>query len=128
MSSDDFAGGIYHHLFQGNVFFVRFLRETFPYSFHNAALDGGGNVYLADAIVDAGLEVCLAGAAAAMQDKGKAVASFVYLDETLNVQLRCMNIVPMQVADSDGKGIDACAAHEADCLIHIGEHIRSIDA
>ena len=95
----DFIGNQCHH--GGGTGRQAFLDPGFP-GFVNICED----VDFADSFFDGRAEIRIGQSAATMQDKGKTVASFVYLDEALNVQLRCMNIVPMQVADSDGKGID----------------------
>ena len=122
-----FPRSVYHHLFQGHIFFVGFLGQTFVDALHDAALDSCSDVYLADAVVDAGLEVLHAGAAAAVQDEGQAVG-LVNLDEAPDVQLRRVDIVPMQVTDGDGQRVDARSLYEAHRLLHIGEDIGRIHA
>ena len=105
MFCHDFSRSVYHHLFQGDVFLVWLLGEAFLDALHNATLNGCGDVYLADTVVDAGLEVLHARAATAVKHQRQAVG-LVYLDEPLDIQLWSMDIMPVQVADGNSQSIN----------------------
>ena len=77
--------------------------------------------------MDASLEISLASAASAVKYEGHAVC-FVNLDESLDVELRGVNIVSMQVSDSNGKCIDACLLDKLNRFLNIGKDIGSIHA